>query len=580
MRTAPFRRGKAGDKARRGPRRISCGTGKDFDKACALRVPLSIGFILLPCSIKNHPSEGRGQAAPQVRGAPAVVFRKGGTDVSLDQAIGRLAAGDTAAFDELYNETRKTVYYIALSVVRERMLAEDVMQSAYLKVIGNAGQYRQGTNALAWIARITRNEALDLLRRRAREVSVDEHASPAMFGTQNVDEYGLLIDLARRMLKEEEFSILILSAVEGYKRREIAAMLSMPLPTVTWHYARAVKKMQRALQESEQERDKQGGYGVDRRELEKELRREAQEHTPDVYARVIASADGARAGGAAAAVAVRRRPWIAFAAVAAALVLLLACLLPVLLPRSGSADLYISINPSVQFTVRGDRVTGVKALDRDAALLLVGEDFTGMSPEDAGAAFAALSEQKHLITAQGIGVYAVGDDGEAIERRVRERLESEYSGKGYAVNELSQSDFDALVAAYDEHAMGDFEDYLERELSGLKNGFSGRVRTLMETYEDDLSAVFAGELQRAAFNTKYMYLGEDCIFEDGDESQRDLMEEFRELQAEISRYGDRYIFDELFDEFLETVEELYEQDVDDEDDDDDEDDEERRGNLF
>ena len=52
--------------------------------------------------------------------------------MSLDEALGKLAAGDQTAFDEIYNRTRKTVYYIALSYLRERMLAEDVMQTVYL----------------------------------------------------------------------------------------------------------------------------------------------------------------------------------------------------------------------------------------------------------------------------------------------------------------------------------------------------------------------------------------------------------------------------------------------------------------
>ena len=242
--------------------------------------------------------------------------------MTLDEALAKLAEGDRSAFGEVYNQTRKTVYYIALSVVRERMLAEDVMQTVYLKVLDNASRYRPGTNAAAWIARIARNEAIDLQRRRSRELTVDERENPLPFGTRSVDDYGLLIDLARRILKREEFSVLMLSATEGYKRREIAQMLGMPLPTVTWHYSRAVKKMRQALEE-----EKQVSYGggiVDRRELERELRREAEEHTPDVYDRLTDSCRGMRAGGGAVAVARSRKPL--FAALAGATAVLLSCL--------------------------------------------------------------------------------------------------------------------------------------------------------------------------------------------------------------------------------------------------------------
>ena len=149
---------------------------------------------------------------------------------------------------------------------------------------------------------------------------------------------------------------------------------------------------------------------------------------------------------------------------------------------------------------------------------------------------------------------------------------------------LSQTDFEALLAAYDEAAMGDFEDYLGHELSHLRKDFASTVRALLPTYEEHLAAVFAGSMTKADFNQEYLYLGEDYIFEDGDEEYGDLLEEFGELRDEIGRYGDDYIYDELYDEFLEMVEESYEDrfesgnddDGDDNDDDDDDDDERGR----
>ena len=167
--------------------------------------------------------------------------------MSLDEQIQKIAAGDMTAFDPLYEETKGTVFYIALSILRERSLAEDVMQTCYLKVIRYAGKYRQGTNAAAWIARIAKNEALDLKRKRAREHLVDTGESEYLFPTYTVDESSHLIDIARKVLKDGEFSVVMLVA-EGYKRREIAEMLKVPLPTVTWRYNHAIKKLRHAIQ--------------------------------------------------------------------------------------------------------------------------------------------------------------------------------------------------------------------------------------------------------------------------------------------------------------------------------------------
>lgn len=172
--------------------------------------------------------------------------------MNLDEQMIRLANGDTTAFDEIYRETRRAVYYTALSVVRERSLAEDVMQSCFLSVIRNSSQYISGTNAKAWILRIARNEALNLVKKRARETSVDEQEDVSLFGTQET-EYGYVTDVARKTLREDEFTIVMLVAVEGYKRREIAEILGIPLPTVTWKYHRAIGKLRRTLEKEGKE---------------------------------------------------------------------------------------------------------------------------------------------------------------------------------------------------------------------------------------------------------------------------------------------------------------------------------------
>ncbi len=170
--------------------------------------------------------------------------------MNLDKHIKRLANGDKAAFEQIYTNTQKAVYYTALSVLRDRALAEDVMQSTYLKVITNAHRYELGTNAVAWILRITRNEALNTQSRRQRETPVDECADDGIFGHSSPDDYGLLIDAARKTLDEEQFRIVMLITASGYKRKEIARMLDLPVSTVTWKYNQATEKLRKVLSDN------------------------------------------------------------------------------------------------------------------------------------------------------------------------------------------------------------------------------------------------------------------------------------------------------------------------------------------
>ena len=168
--------------------------------------------------------------------------------MALDKFIKKFMNGDASAFDEIYNRTRKSVYYVALSILRDKALAEDVMQTTYMRVLKNIQSYALGTNASAWIIKIAKNEAINMKKVRMREQSVDEYENLALFGVNEPDTYGELTDLAKRLLADDEFSILMLVTACGYKRKEIGKMFDMPIPTVTWKYQNALLKMRNALE--------------------------------------------------------------------------------------------------------------------------------------------------------------------------------------------------------------------------------------------------------------------------------------------------------------------------------------------
>ena len=63
--------------------------------------------------------------------------------MTLDEYLKEFAEGNDSSFESFYLATKKTIYHIALGVLRERSLAEDVMQNTYMKVLANASSYRQ-----------------------------------------------------------------------------------------------------------------------------------------------------------------------------------------------------------------------------------------------------------------------------------------------------------------------------------------------------------------------------------------------------------------------------------------------------
>ena len=165
----------------------------------------------------------------------------------LDNLITKLTEGDYSAFEQLYNQTRKASYFVALSVTRDRSLAEDAMQTAYLNVIKYSSRYIVGTNALAWMMRIVRNAALNIVKLRTREQSVDPDDISLQIIT-NLDESNLLIDVAQQALSQDAFVILMLVSC-GYKRREIAEITELPVSTVTFKYRLALKTLRKVLEQ-------------------------------------------------------------------------------------------------------------------------------------------------------------------------------------------------------------------------------------------------------------------------------------------------------------------------------------------
>ncbi len=80
--------------------------------------------------------------------------------------MARVRERDAGAFEALYDSYHRLVYGIAARILHDEMAAEDVTQSVFLK-LWSAPDAFQGGNFGAWLARVSRNRALDVLRSRA-----------------------------------------------------------------------------------------------------------------------------------------------------------------------------------------------------------------------------------------------------------------------------------------------------------------------------------------------------------------------------------------------------------------------------
>ena len=158
----------------------------------------------------------------------------------LEPLMARLAGGDQEALAELYHRTRTSVYGLALSYLKNQHDAEDVTQDAFVRAWENAHQYRPQGTPLAWLLTIARNLALMKLREHWERLAAE---NPMV----TVEDRQVL-DAALTALADDERQIVLLHAVTGWKHREIAGLLELPLSTVLSKYRRALLKLKTKLE--------------------------------------------------------------------------------------------------------------------------------------------------------------------------------------------------------------------------------------------------------------------------------------------------------------------------------------------
>ncbi|MEG1993466.1 MAG: RNA polymerase sigma factor [Oscillospiraceae bacterium] len=164
----------------------------------------------------------------------------------LEGYIIKTAQDDITAFEKLYNETKKIVFAYILSLNKDYFSAQDIMQDTFIKIKCHAKKYKPQGNPLGWILKIAKNEALMNFRIWKNETVVSDTENDKILNI-SVDpdfENRVLLQNALKVLNKKQKQVLFLHAVSGFKHREIAAILDIPIGTALYNYNQAVKKLQ------------------------------------------------------------------------------------------------------------------------------------------------------------------------------------------------------------------------------------------------------------------------------------------------------------------------------------------------
>lgn len=213
------------------------------------------------CAAVNAARRGRRHARAVRRpGAVAIFLIMPRVDHDDDSLIRRIMRGEEEALRALYERHGRLVYGLALRIVKDPSVAEEVAQDVFLRVWEKADTYRsEKAQVRTWLARIARNRAIDVLRRRTTLASQargawEDMKSAAQDAQEDpsrpVEERFLRgrIHEALASLPAEQRDMLARAFFSGQTHRQIAESTGEPLGTVKSRIRAAMLKLRDALE--------------------------------------------------------------------------------------------------------------------------------------------------------------------------------------------------------------------------------------------------------------------------------------------------------------------------------------------
>jgi RNA polymerase sigma-70 factor (ECF subfamily) len=167
---------------------------------------------------------------------------------------GNGSAAAERALADLYDRYSGIVYAVALRVLGDAGAAEDVLQEVFLQLWRNPGAFDSARGSLgAWLAVITRNRAIDSLRRRKPETDIEDvilSVAPDLAGDADRSRAAEKVRGVLGTMPPPQRSALEMAYFEGLSHSEIAAKTGEPLGTIKTRIRAGLMLLRKAFQGS------------------------------------------------------------------------------------------------------------------------------------------------------------------------------------------------------------------------------------------------------------------------------------------------------------------------------------------
>jgi RNA polymerase sigma-70 factor (ECF subfamily) len=175
----------------------------------------------------------------------------------IDRLLIETARGDRGAFEALYRATSSRLLGICMRVLPERADAEEVLQEVFVGIWQKAGQFDpERASAMAWLAMIARNKAIDRVRAqpaRGSQASIELAEEVADTGpsplrsTEAADDRSRL-ESCLRQLEPKRQALIRAAFFEGSTYDELARRSASPLGSVKSWIRRGLLQLRGCLE--------------------------------------------------------------------------------------------------------------------------------------------------------------------------------------------------------------------------------------------------------------------------------------------------------------------------------------------
>ncbi len=174
---------------------------------------------------------------------------------SEEDLVALLKSGDESAFSYLYDHYSGALNGIIYKMINDAVLAEDILQEAFVKIWNNFSSYEASKGRLfTWMLNITRNLTIDTIRSKGykKQTKIQSSENAVDNASNNINEKERFDGLGLRkqvtLLKEDQKQIIDLAYFEGFTQNEISQKLGIPLGTVKTRMRAAISELKKIVQ--------------------------------------------------------------------------------------------------------------------------------------------------------------------------------------------------------------------------------------------------------------------------------------------------------------------------------------------